>query len=161
MISQLIEIISKEARLFESFLALLEEQKEALVTNDVERLSEVTGNQQEMLVKSRILNRERERIVRLLRSVNNLSDDIDVSQLLDLADEDQAARLTHLRELILSLHDQINETRNSNALLINQSREFINRTLTMLSQMNRPEGAYGRNGTVTDCADTILLDRRI
>ena len=161
MINQLIEVISKEAKLFESFLAFLEEQKEALVSNDIERLNAATGNQQEMLVKSRVLNRERERIVRLLRSVNNLPDDTAISQLLDLADEDQAARLSHLRDSILSLHDEIDKTRNSNALLVNQSREFINRTLTMLSQMNRPEGTYGRNGATTDSSDTILLDRRI
>jgi hypothetical protein len=160
MINRLIDIIGREAALFESFLELLERQKQMLVTNDLEGLKEVTELQRRKLVESRLLNREREHLVTQIKESHALDGDVTVSRLLDLADEDQAGRLRTLRDSILGLNEKITETRNSNAMLLNQSREYISSTIKMLTQIRSPQPPYVKSGVNADRASNSMLDRR-
>ena len=64
MINQLIQIISEEAVVFEDFLALLDRQKEILVTNDVDGLNEITEQQRLKLAESQRLNRRRSELMK-------------------------------------------------------------------------------------------------
>lgn len=161
MINQLIQIISTEALVFEEFLNLLDRQKDALVENDTDRLNEITALQQAKLQESQALNRQREEITDAIKASNLISGDVTVSRLLQIADEDQSLRLTKLQETILALNDRITEARNTNAMLLNRSREFISRTMTMLSQLNSPENTYGPDGAAPKHCAAVAVDRRI
>ena len=160
MINRLIEIISKEAALFESFLQLLQTLKEMLVTNNLSGLTEVTQQQQEKLLESRRLNRQREELVEQIKAANAIEGDLTVTRLLDLVDESQADRLLRLRDVIVSINDEINDVRNSNAMLLNQSREFIAKTMAALARINHPDVTYVPSGA--KAADgNVVVDRRV
>jgi len=161
MINKLIQVISREALVFEEFLELLDHQKEALVANDTERLNEVTRLQQKKLLESRALNQSREDVIAVIKETNDIVGDLTVSRLLDYADEDQSQRLTKLKDAIRALDDRINEARNTNAMLLNRSREFISRTMSMLSQLNGPERTYSCNGVASKETSSVVVDRRI
>ncbi|UCC43448.1 MAG: flagellar protein FlgN [Candidatus Zixiibacteriota bacterium] len=161
MINYLIDVISREAALFESFLALLQEQKGMLVDNDVNGLNECTEKQHAMVVESRRLNQERESLVRKISEANRIEGDLTVSRLLEFADQGQSDRLKQLRELILELNEQITQVRNTNVMLLNQSRESIARTMAMLSRISTPEPAYDRGGAAPTAGSSIAVDRRI
>lgn len=160
MIAQLIDIISKEAALFESFLELLERQKQTLVTNDIAGLNEITALQQEKMSESRALNRRREQILNQIRHDHTFEGDLTVARLAALADENQAARLMQLRTVILSLNEKINHARNTNAMLLNQSREFVAKTMSLLARMNSPETNYSGTGQTERATSALALDRR-
>jgi hypothetical protein len=160
MIAKLIDIISKEAALFESFLELLERQKQMLVTNNVAGLTEVTARQQEMLSESRALNRRREQILNQIRLDHTLENDVTIARLTALADENQAARLMQLRTVILGLNEKISDARNTNAMLLNQSRDFVAKTMALLARMNNPESNYGSTRHADRSTSTVMLDRR-
>ena len=161
MIDQLIDIISKEAALFESFLELLERQKKMLVANNVDGLNEVTALQQEKLTESRVLNRRREQIIARMKELNALEGDVTVSRLLAIDDGNQAVRLSKLRDVLSSLNAKINESRNTNAMLLNQSREFVAKTMAMLAKMNSPVPSYTGKNTPAGSARAVMLDRRV
>jgi flagellar biosynthesis/type III secretory pathway chaperone len=161
MINQLIQIINDEALLFEEFLQLLDEQKQALVANDTERLNRVTQLQQHKLLESSALNRKRNKVIEALQKANAIEGDVTVSRLLSLADEDQSQRLSHLRDAILDLNERINTARNTNAMLLNRSREFVSRTMSMLSRMHAPDQTYGRAGAAPRDEQAVVVDRRI
>lgn len=160
MINRLIEIIGKEATLFESFLALFERQQEMLVSNDADGLNEVTELLREKAVESRLLNKQREELIEQIRLDNRIEDDLNVTRLLDIVDDDQASHLIRLRELITSLNDKIATTRNQNALLLNQSREYISNMMGMLSKLSHPEPAYSPTGAGEQASYNVALDRR-
>ena len=161
MINDLIRIISQEALLFEDFLSLLDQQKVALIDNDTEALNRITKLQQQKFLESQKLNRQREERIAVIKKTNAIDGDMTVARILEFADESQALQLRRLREAILSLNDRIAEVRNTNAMLLNQSREFISRTMNMLSEVNRPEAAYDANGSVSRTATNVVMDRRI
>ena len=160
MIDQLIDIIAREANLFESFLRSLQQQQQMLVRGDMDGLNRVTAQQQELLEESRRLNDEREELIARIGEANAIEGDITVSRLLEVADADQAQRLQHLRDLILELHEQIERTRNSNAMLINQSRQIIADTMAELSRVHRPRPGYTVSGTAADDSRALVMDRR-
>lgn len=161
MINRLIQVISKEALVFEEFLQLLDSQKEALVANDTDRLNEVTAQQQQKLLESQALNRQREEVITSLKEANAIDGDVTVTRLLEFADEDQSQRLSMVQEAILGLNDRITEARNTNVMLLNRSREFISRTMTMLSRLNSPEQAYTKSGETQPGNSAVAVDRRV
>jgi len=161
MINQLIQVIGQEARLFEDFLALLDRQKEMLVSNDVATLNEVTELQRQKIVESQRLNRIREKLISDIKAETAIEGDVTVARLLEFADRDQAERLLQLKEIIFSLNDRITEARNTNTLLLNQSREFISRTMRMLSRINNPDTTYDCHGASPEGHATVVVDRRI
>ena len=161
MIDQLIQVISDEALLFEEFLKLLDCQKEALVANDTDRLNQVTQLQQQKLLECRALDRRREKVIAAIQADNAIEGDVTVTRLIEYADENQSQRLTLLRDTILSLDERISETRNTNALLLNRSREYISRIMNMLARVHTPDGTYGRHGAARQESAALAVDRRI
>lgn len=161
MINQLIQVIGQEAHLFEDFLALLDRQKEMLVSNDVATLNEVTELQRQKILESQRLNRIREKLIADIKAEAAIEGDVTVARLLEIADRDQAERLLQLKEIIFSLNDRITEARNTNAMLLNQSRDFISRTMRMLSRIKNPDKTYDCHGASPDGHSTVAVDRRI
>jgi hypothetical protein len=160
MINRLIDILGREAALFETFLDLLEQQKRMLVANNADGLKEITERQREKLIESQMLNKERESVVEEIKRGNRIEGDVSVTRLLEFADESQAGHLMQLRTLILDLNDRITRARNTNAMLLNQSREFIARTMAMLSKINNPDHTYASDGVSTSAGSNVVVDRR-
>ncbi len=160
MVDRLITVISKEAAVFDTYLTLLEQQKDALVSNDLERLNAITVRQREVIVQTRLLGREREQLIEDIRSSHAIDGDLTLSRLLDLVDAAQASQLTRLQDLILSLNEQINDVRNTNALLLNKSRESIASLMNLLARIQHPENTYSRAGTGRQSDAAMAVDRR-
>ncbi|MFQ6009168.1 MAG: flagellar protein FlgN [Candidatus Zixiibacteriota bacterium] len=159
MIDRLIDILRQEAALFESFLELLEQQQQMLVNNDVEGLNRVTLQQQERLRESQNLNRQREEIIEHIKQANAVEGDLNVTRLIEMVDQDRAHQLIKLRDLIQSLNDKITTTRNQNALLLNRSREYIAKTMEMLSRINAHSSTYGESGVQKESLASVAVDR--
>lgn len=161
MINKLVEIIGKEAALFEIFLNLLEQQRDMLVKNDTVGLNEVSDRQREKLVESQILNKEREELIEKIKINNSIEGDLTVSRLIDLVDQNQAEQLSQLRRIINELHEQISGVRNQNAMLVNRSREYISRLMDMLSKVNSPPETYSKSGVNYQTTHAVGVDRRV
>lgn len=160
MVNQLIEILGREAALFEAFLDLLEKQKTTLVANDLEALRQVTEQQQQLMSQSRELAKQREVVIGQIRRENDIKEDLTISRLLETVDAESADRLAHLRETILGLNDSIARVRDSNAMLLNQSRQFISKTMTALSRIVNPELTYNMRPGRNNARATVAVDRR-
>lgn len=160
MVDQLIDILGKEASLFESFLQLLQQQQKMLVENDVEGLNGITDLLREKLVESRLLGRQREELVEQIRVANAIEGDLNVTRLLETVGRDHADQLATLRDLILNLSEKITQTRNRNAMLLNRSREYIARTMEMLSRLHTPGDAYAPLGAQPRQVANVAVDRR-
>jgi len=160
MVDRLIDILGKEAALFESFLELLEQQQKMLVENNVEGLNRITDLQREKLIESRILNRQREALVEQIRDSNAVEGDLNITRLLEIVDKDHADQLAKLKDLILNLTEKITQTRNQNAMLLNRSREYIAKTMELLSQIHDPNNTYAPADAVRQPAANVAVDRR-
>jgi hypothetical protein len=159
MVDQLINIISREAVVFESFLESLEQQKQMLVNNDVDGLNRVTRFQRDRIAESQELTRQREALVRRIKEEMNIEGDLNVTRLIGLVDKTQADQLSRLSTVIFALNEKITESRNQNVMLLNRSREYISRMMQMLSKAQQPD-TYSHGTTRPQQAATVAVDRR-
>ncbi len=158
---QLIDILGREAALFESFLQLLECQQQALVGNDAQELERLTVLQRDKLTESNSLHNQREKIIEAIKENNAIEGDLTVTRLLDMVDESQAEVLTRLRDAILTVNERILKTRNQNAMLLNKSREYISRMMKMLSRVGDPTPVYSAGGIEQERRLNVAVDRRV
>lgn len=158
---RLIDILGREAALFESFLQLLERQQRALVDNDAEELGRITELQREKLSESTLLHRERESVIGAIKENNAIEGDLTVSRLVEIVDKSQAEVLTRLRDAILNVNERILNTRNQNAMLLNKSREYINRMMKMLSAVGDPTPEYTAGGAERNSGRNVAVDWRV
>ena len=160
MVEKLIETLSSEAVVFEDFLKLLSQQQEMLVNNNIDGLNRVTELQREKVAESQLLSQCRDKLVAEIQSANAIEGDLNVSMLLEHVDEHQGGRLIQLREIIQSLTEKISEIRNQNAMLLNRSKEYILRTMELLSKINNPDSGYAANGETVENGSSVAVDRR-
>ena len=160
LVEELIEVLKKEASLFETFMELLERQQEALVRNDTAALNEITELQREKTIESRILTRQREEITGRLASEQSGTENLTVSRLVASAPPGQAGILERLRETILDLNEKISKIRLQNEMLINRSRENIMKTMELLGRIKVPKNGYHEKGKINIPPSNLALDRR-
>jgi len=161
MVDRLIDILGKEAALFESFLQLLERQQRALVENDVRELDRITEQQRDRLSESVMLQRKRESVIEAIKQDNAIEGDLTVTRLVEMVDRSQAEVLTRLRDAILNVNERILKTRNQNAMLLNKSREYISRMMKMLSQVGDPTPEYTADGIEQNSRHNVAVDWRV
>ena len=164
MVNKLIDIIGREIKLLETYLELLDRQQELAVLDDQDNLRQVNADQLEKLNESRLLNRERIELVMQIRQANEFEKDPNVDRLIDLIERERADRLLKLGEIFENLNNKIEETRNSNNHLVERSRQYIMKTLDMLSRIYCPEtfgaghdGIKVNNNTTTQAVVTIEI----
>lgn len=162
-ISQLIRLIGEEVSIFETFVDLLNRQQEALVTNNMEMLASVTQEQEQLAVKTALVEKRRTDLIKALsHEINRDSADMNITELTKLAAEPELNQLRELQGTLIGLHDQIATIKARNDFLIKKSMEYINNTLTYLSAANNREVTYGADKNKrANAGHLAVVDRRI
>ena len=161
LLDRLITVIGDEARLFETFLELLEQQQQALISNDGEVLRSVTEQLHHVVTGSQELERERAEVINQLRPLRGAGEDLTITTICDMADAGRSSHLRSLRETILSLYSKIEETRMRNGLLVEQSVEQIRHTLEMIGRIPAGRGIYQKQGNVAREYAPLGINRRV
>jgi len=146
MLNKLINIINRETENFEQFLDLLEKQQRLLDNNDIDELILLTDKQHELMVTSQHLYEERFGLICQLKMEEKYHSDRELKRLTDTIEHTQANRLLVLQELLVKINNDISKTRYENNRLLKKSREYIFKTIKILSNMNNLE----LNQSVTD-----------
>jgi flagellar biosynthesis/type III secretory pathway chaperone len=161
LLDGLISVIGDEAILFENFLELLEEQQQALMTNDTDKLKTVTAQIHQVAARSQRLERQRMSLVEKIRRVGGTEADLNVSSICDMADPERSTQLQTFRTVILDLYGRIEQTRMRNGLLIEQSLEQIQNTIDVIGRIPAQKETYRKHGGVSRDFQRLGVDRRV
>lgn len=166
-IQALIAVLAAEAELFTAYVDLLDQQRDAIVANDIERLNQVTEQQRERLATSRILDTRREALVTALKAQSAITGDVTISTLLEVVSDEDGRRLSQLRDTICDLNESIDESGQRNAFLIEKSRAVIAETLKLFNRVGAQssQGAAYTAGAASvvchpDARISLALDRK-
>lgn len=139
MIDQLIDIINLETSNFERFLNLLERQQCLTGDDNIVELLSLTDKQHELMISSQLLYEERFNLISQLKKEDKYSSDRELKRLTDTVEQTQANRLLILQKLLVKINNDISRTRSENNRLLKKSREYIFKTIKILSNMNNLE----------------------
>jgi hypothetical protein len=160
LVMELIEVLKKEASLFETFLELLERQQRALVKSDISGLNDITERQREKVIEIGLLSKKRENLIKQLSLQEDIQGDLTVTLLVKTVASGQAALLEQLRDTILDLNTKITKVRSQNEMLVNRSRENIMKTMELLGRIKAPDNNYHNEGKLKAVQTNLALDRR-
>ena len=147
LIIRLIEIVNAEIRFFHQLLKLLQEEQEAIVADDIEHLEASIQAQQEVARQARELELERIGVVgELSLRLDVEPDNVTLSRLLDVIEDDHGAELARMRDIMRELNEKIRTTNENNAFLIRQSMRYTDRCLDILTGQPGNRGMYGQFG---------------
>jgi len=137
----IISILEEQIKTYKVFHDLLNRERACLVNIESEKVDEISKVKDTVIMKLRLLEEERQRLIKLYAEENGLEPDVNL---------DKLGRLTgnnafhEMRSQLLSLLQSIEEMNRVNSILINRSLNHI-KTTTNFFNLFRKE--YNPNTT--------------
>jgi len=149
-------LLSEEKGLFESLLACLNKQKQALVGNDVERIGEVVESTKRAVWELRKVHSERQAAAARLSP----SGESDLGSILQLAPRERSERMRTLVDEMRALVDGVRKANSSNMALAASGLEYLGKCVEILLGGEDELGVYGNgNDQARSATQPRLLDQ--
>ncbi|MBD5471038.1 MAG: flagellar protein FlgN [Lachnospiraceae bacterium] len=145
LLENLIDVLDKEHFEYEKLLILAEKKTSAVVKGDVDSLSKITEDEQEIV--GRIQTMEKQRTKVLADVANVVNRDVETLKLIDLIQmlakvPDQQEKLRDVQERLEKTTEQLRTQNEKNQLLLQEKLEMVEFNLSMIRAMkSAPETA--------------------
>jgi hypothetical protein len=160
----LTSILSNEEQVFHDYLELLSLQQEYLIKNNLAGIK-ATIEQINMLAQDAINleNKRRKVIARLSELAHLRPDELNITKLLKKFKGPKFDELERLKDAIIKINERVQDQKNRNELLINQSMGMITQTMQFIHNAGNPKVTYDDPSSVRGGASghAALISRMI
>lgn len=145
LLENLIDVLDREQFEYEKLLILAEKKTSAVVKGDVDSLSKITEDEQEIVGRIRTMEKQRTKVLADVANVVNR--DVETLKLIDLIQmlakvPDQQEKLRDVQERLEKTTEQIRTQNEKNQLLLQEKLEMVEFNLSMIRAMkSAPETA--------------------
>ena len=145
LLENLIDVLDREQFEYEKLLILAEKKTSTIVKGDVDSLSKITEDEQEIV--GRIQTMEKQRTKVLADVANVVNRDVETLKLIDLIQmlakvPDQQEKLRDVQERLEKTTEQIRMQNEKNQLLLQEKLEMVEFNLSLIRAMkSAPETA--------------------
>ena len=146
-IERLISLLHQTHGLYERLLPILEQEREAALAPDMDRLMGATADKESILTRLQDLERQRTRLVHELTRELGLSNEN--ASLERMAEHLGGPDASRLREVHQSLNCVLADIRRANArsrLVMSHCLSLVQNSLAFLTHWMRPAAVYGATG---------------
>jgi flagellar biosynthesis/type III secretory pathway chaperone len=158
LLKKLIGLLEHTTELYQALLAVVQNEKNAVVALDLQQLNEACKAKDNLLLKLRILEEQREQIMaRLAAEIGCSPQGLTLSQLSLLVDESYACRLVALSRDLLALIQSLQSATQQNKFLISHSMQLIQSSYKLLNNLMAADPLYYRSGNVQNTDRTGKL----
>ncbi len=158
MFLRLQDLLNKQNNIIQQLLLLGEKESEALTKNDIQLLTEVVHEQEQVGV--RLVETERERLTLQEDMAEQLSLDKNVSlRQLIKSSSFQNEALIKIADTLKTNYLELQELNETNRMLIKQSLVYVNKMLSAFIPQN--ETTYQNSGMVKTAANTSTIDKSV
>jgi flagellar biosynthesis/type III secretory pathway chaperone len=158
LLKKLIGLLEHTMELYQSLLAVVQNEKNAVVGLDLQQLNEACKAKDNLLLKLRILEEQREQImVRLAAEIGCSTRGLTLSQLSLRVDESYACRLIDLSRDLLALIQSLQDATQQNKFLMSHSMQLIQGSYNLLNNLMAANPLYHRSGNVQNTDQTGKL----
>jgi len=158
LLNKLIGLLEHTTELYQSLFAVVQNEKNAVVSLDLQQLNEACKAKDNLLLKLRILEEQREQVmVRLAAEIGCSSQGLTLTQLSLLVDESYARRLVDLSRDLLALIQSLQDATQQNKFLMSHSMQLIRGSYNLLNNLMAANPLYYRSGNVQNTDQTGKL----
>lgn len=159
LLNKLIELLEHETQLYQSFFCVVQDEKNAIVNLDLQQLNEAGKAKDSLLLKLRILEKQREHLmIKLAAEIGCPVQGLTLTRLSSLADESDARRLLERRTDLVALIASLQDAAQENKFLMSHSMQLIQGSYNLLNNLMVANPLYYRSGNVqnTDQGGKLL-----
>ncbi len=147
LLDQLCNLLNQEIEFYRSMLTLIGKEKDAVIKSELNALNEVGIEKENILVKLRIVEEQRTRLVtRLAEKWGYPFQDLTLTLVSQRVDEPYADRLKRNSAELLFLIKSVQETNQRNKQLFEHSLELIRGSYNLLNDLMASNTVYRRSG---------------
>lgn len=162
LIGTLIDILKKEADLYEGVLKLSKSKTDVIVEGKVSGLEGITSIEQSMIMKLGKLEEEREKTVeQIALQLHVKASDITITNLEKRFSDEQAEKLKDCRNTLAKLVNELSTANELNSKLIRNSLDYIDFSINILTNAGSTGNNYGNSGQSNDLKKKNFFDMRL
>lgn len=158
LLKKLLGLLEHATELYQSLFAVVQQEKDAVVGLNLQQLNQACKAKDNLLLKLRILEEQREQLMDKLASDLDCSpQEISLTQLSQWVEEPYAGMLRERSTDLLSLIQTLQEANQQNRALLSHSLELIQGSYNLLNNAMATSPVYYRRGDVQNNGQTGKL----
>lgn len=158
LLKKLVELLEHATELYQSLFAVVEQEKDAVVGLNLQQLNQACKAKDNLLLKLRILEEQREQLMDKLASELGCSpQEISLTQLSQWVEEPYAGMLRERSTDLLLLIQTLQEANQQNKSILTHSLELIQGSYNLLNHAMTASPVYYRGGDVQNNGQTGKL----
>ena len=158
LIEKLLGSLEQATELYQSLFRVLQNEKDAVVGLNLQQLNEACKAKDNLLLKLRILEEQREQIMdRVTAELGRSTQELTITELSLLVDEPYAERLREHSADLLSLIQALQDATQQNKFLMSHSMQLIQGSYTLLNNLMAANPVYYQSGNLQNNAQTGKL----
>lgn len=158
LIKKLIGLLEHTTELYKLLFAVVQNEKNAVVGLDLQQLNEACKAKDNLLLKLRILEEQREQIMaRVAAEIGCSPQGLTLTQLSLLVDESFARRLVDISRELSALIQSLQDATQQNKFLMSHSMQLIQGSYNLLNTLMAANPLYYRSGNMQKTDQTGKL----
>ena len=149
LLKKLLRLLEHATELYQSLFAVVQQEKEAVVSLNLQHLNQACKAKESLLLKLRILEEQREQLMDKLASDLGCSpQEISLTQLCQWVEEPYAGLFRERSTDLLALIQKLQKANRQNKSLLSHSLELIQGSYNLLNNAMADSPVYYRRGDV-------------
>ncbi|MEW6599411.1 MAG: flagellar protein FlgN [Nitrospirota bacterium] len=132
----IVSILQEQIKTYKVFQDLLNRERECLVKIDSEKVDEISKEKDTVIMKLRLLEEERQRLIKQFAEDNGLEMDINLDRLGQCTGN---SAFHEIRSLLLSLLQSVEEMNRVNSILIDRSLNHVKNNLNFFNLFRKEQ----------------------
>lgn len=158
LLEKLFGLLEHTTELYQALFGVVQKEKDAVAGLNLQQLNEACKAKDNLLLKLRILEEQREQLMDKLAGVLNCEPhEVSLTQLSNLVEEPYAARLRACSTQLLSLIQNLQEANRHNKMLLSHSLELVKGSYNLLNNVMAANPVYYRSGDLQKFRQTGKL----
>jgi flagellar biosynthesis/type III secretory pathway chaperone len=148
-INQLVRVLERTSELYRSMLTVIDRESKAAVRSDLNALIQAEKEKENILVKVRLIEEERIRLVRdIAETLGYPPRGVTITIISQLVGEPLAGRLSQAGTNLSMMLNTVKDANHRNKQLFEHSLELLRSSFNLLSELTRSDMVYYRTGNM-------------
>ena len=143
-IEQLEKILEQEIEVYKNILDLCINKTDIVINGHIKKLEETTQEEQRLIIKIGKFEDIRENIIYNIKNELSIEEELNMTTLNDYLEEADKVFIENLKDQLMDILNQLKERNVLNGSLINDSLEYINLNIDLLTN-STIENTYDNN----------------
>lgn len=158
-LGELIRILQEQQKIYQELLELSGQKQKILIKGDIAALAEITGQEEGLVFQAGKLEEKREQCFAALAEEFDVGPESTLAEFLPRVDEQSRSMLERVHADFSACLNDLRRFNQENTQLLEQSIQFVNFTVDVLSQQSKP--LYNSDKEVKVENLTNFLDKKV